>query len=138
MSEENVEVVRRVYDAAARHDAEAVLALYDREVEWDVSRAHPIPRMVGGDDLFRGHEEMRRFFRERHEAFGEIEDICEELIDAGDQVISVGTLRGRGRASGLEVEQTLFAVWTVEQDKIVRVIFFPTRADALEAAGLRA
>ncbi len=29
MSQENVEIVRRVFEASARHDAEAVLALYD-------------------------------------------------------------------------------------------------------------
>ena len=37
MSQENVEIVRRVYDAAARHDAATVLTLYDPEVELDAS-----------------------------------------------------------------------------------------------------
>jgi ketosteroid isomerase-like protein len=37
MSQENVELVRRVYDAAARRDAATVLALYDPEVELDNS-----------------------------------------------------------------------------------------------------
>lgn len=35
MSEENVEIVRRLFDAAARGDAAAVLACYDPEVEID-------------------------------------------------------------------------------------------------------
>ena len=38
MPEENVEIVRRVYDAAARRDAEMVLALYDPKIEWDWTR----------------------------------------------------------------------------------------------------
>jgi ketosteroid isomerase-like protein len=38
MSQANVELVRRVYDAAARRDANAVLALYDPDVEWDWTR----------------------------------------------------------------------------------------------------
>ena len=38
MSQENVELVRGIYDAVARRDSESVLALYDPEVEWDMSR----------------------------------------------------------------------------------------------------
>src|SRR5918992_184524 len=38
MSRENVEIVRRVYEAAARRDSATVLALYDPEVELDNSR----------------------------------------------------------------------------------------------------
>jgi ketosteroid isomerase-like protein len=47
------------------------------------------------------------------------------------------TVRGRGRASGIEVEaRSGAAVWTMREGKIVRVVWFPTRAEALEAAGL--
>lgn len=36
-----------------------------------------------------------------------------------------------------EVARTHAAVWTVRDGKIVREAWFPTRTDALEAAGLR-
>jgi ketosteroid isomerase-like protein len=39
MPEENVEIVRRAYEAAAQRDAAAVIALYRPEVEWDISRS---------------------------------------------------------------------------------------------------
>jgi ketosteroid isomerase-like protein len=38
MSQEDVEVVRRVFEASARRDSDAVLALYDPDVEWDAAR----------------------------------------------------------------------------------------------------
>jgi len=38
MSKQNVEIVRRVYDAAVRRDTEVVFELYDKEVELDASR----------------------------------------------------------------------------------------------------
>ncbi len=66
----------------------------------------------------------------------EIEDDCEELIDAGDQVISVTTTRGRGRRSGIEIEGTNASIWTIRDGKIVRVAWFGRRDEALEAAGL--
>jgi ketosteroid isomerase-like protein len=136
MSEENLEIVRRVYDAVARDDAASVLAAYDSEVEWDTSRAALGDLM--GRRVYRGHEGLRVFFREYREAWEKIEDACKELIDAGDdRVISVVNVRARGRASGVEVELKQQAgVWTIRDGKIVRVVWFGTRADALQAAGL--
>jgi ketosteroid isomerase-like protein len=133
MSEENVEVVRRVYEAAARRDADAVLALYDPDVEWDWTR---VSGLFGQDGFYRGHEELRRWFREWSQGLNHIEYQAEELIAAGAHVISKSVMRGRGRASGIELGDTLYAVWTFREGKIVRVVWFPTHAEALKAAGL--
>jgi ketosteroid isomerase-like protein len=135
MSQENVEIVRRVYDAAARHDTDAVLALYDREVELDASRLGIVgPAAMQG--VSHGHDGLRSFFREWHEAWENIEYDYDELIEAGEHVISVVTRRGRGRSSGAEVELHVALLWTLRDGKVVRLVWFPTRAEALEAAGL--
>jgi ketosteroid isomerase-like protein len=137
MSQENVEIVRQVFDAAIRRDTDAVLALYDEAVEWETGRS-PLTRLVGGGGTFHGHEGLRAFFRERYEAWEKSVDECEELIDAGDRIISVLTSRGQGRASGVEVKlQGYAAVWTIRDQKIIRVEWFPSREEALEAVGLR-
>jgi ketosteroid isomerase-like protein len=135
MSQANVEIVRRVYDAAARRDAATVLSLYDPDVELDNSRFHAVG--FGGPGVYRGHEGLRRFFREWHDAWEEVEYDYDELIDAGEQVISVVTRRGRGRASGADVELRAALVWTIRGGKVVRVVWFRTRDEALEAAGLQ-
>jgi ketosteroid isomerase-like protein len=136
MSQENVEIVRRLWDAASRRDVEAVLALYDPEVEFDVSR-HPLTSLIGGRRVYHGHEGLRSFFRERGEALENVEDVYEELIDAGDHVVAVAHIRGRGRGSGVEVELPhAAAVLTIREGKVVRVVFLPTRDEALDAAGL--
>jgi ketosteroid isomerase-like protein len=133
MSGENVEIVRRIYDAASRRDSATVLALYDPEVELDNTRL----QIVGGaGGVYRGHDGLRRFFREWHDAWQKIEYDFDELIKAGEQVISVVTRRGRGRASGADVEWQGALVWTIRQGKVVRVVWFRTREEALEAAGL--
>ena len=136
MSRENVEVVRGVYDAAARRDSATVLSAYDPEVEWDVS-CSPMARLVGGG-FYRGHEGLRRFFRAYHEAWGNIEYSCPELVDAGDSVLSVDIERASGRTSGAEVELTQYAVWTLREGKITRVAWFESREQAERAAGLSA
>ena len=135
MSRANVEVVRQVYEAAARHDTEEVLSLYDPDVEWVLAH-HPRGEMFGGGSTW-GHEGLRAWFRAWYEAFDDFEHKCEELIDAGEHVVSVGTDRGRGRESGVQVEQEVAAVWTVRDGKVVRVVWWPSREEALEAVGLR-
>jgi uncharacterized protein len=135
MSEENVEIVRRLYDAVARRDAATVLSLYDPEVEWDGTHS-PLGNLTG-ELVYHGHAGIRKMTRYWQEAWATVEYEIEELIDAGDHVISVLTYRTRGRASGADVEQTDYPVWTIKKGRIVRVVWLPTRAEALEAAGLR-
>jgi ketosteroid isomerase-like protein len=135
MSRENLQVVRAVYDAVARHDSAAVLALYHPEVEWDGSR---LPESsLSGRRVIRGHEGLQSLFREWYDAWESFEDDCERVIDAGEYVVSVVTRRGRGRASGAETTARRGGVWTIREGKVVRVVWFPSPEEALEAAGLR-
>ena len=135
MSEENLEIVRRVYEAVARRDTAAVLAAYDPDVEWDFSRS--LWGDLTGRAVYRGLEDLRAFYREWYEAWGKYDEAVQELIDAGEHVIVVATGRGRGRASGAEVGWTQYGVWTLREGKIVRVAWFGTREAALEAAGVQ-
>jgi ketosteroid isomerase-like protein len=136
MSQENVEIVRRIYDAAARRDTAVVFSLYDPDVEWDGSQSR-WAEVLSTRPHFRGHEELRRFFRQYFEMWETFEDDLQELIDAGDYVISVVTSRGRGRTSGAEVEWAGNAgVWTIRDGKVVRVVWFSSRKEALKAVGL--
>jgi ketosteroid isomerase-like protein len=135
VTKENVEIVRRVYNAAARRDAETVLALYDPEVELDASRI-ALGGLVG-EPVRHGHDGVRSFFRDVHEAWDNLEYDVEELIEADEQVISVVTRRGRGRASGAGVEMHYALVWTLRDGKVARVAWFTTREEALRAAGLQ-
>ncbi len=58
------------------------------------------------------------------------------MIDAGEHVVSIYTYGARGRRSGLPVEERFASVWTIRDDKVVRVQWFTQPAEALEAAGL--
>ena len=83
-----------------------------------------------------GHEGLRAFDRELREAFEDFETTCTELIDAGVTVVSVSMYRGRGRRSGVEIDGPLqFGVWSIREGKVARVTWYPTRSEALDAAG---
>jgi ketosteroid isomerase-like protein len=134
MSQENVEIVRKVFDAAARGDAAAVFDLYDPYIVWDATRTE---RGAVGGKVVQGREDLLKWLREWYEPWETVDDILEELIDAGQQrVVSIMVQRGRGRASGIEVENRMGAVWTLQDDKIIRAVWFPSREEALEAVGL--
>src|SRR5215211_6840059 len=57
-----------------------------------------------------------------------------DVIDAGESVISVFRWTGRGKASGVETETTMFGVYDFEAGRIVRFRQYDTRKEALEAA----
>ena len=133
MSQENVEIVREIYQAVARRDAASAFAVYADDIVWEVSAG----RALVMDRVYHGHEGVRKFWRDALSAFGEVDLDVEELIDAGDQVVVGSTLRGRGRQSGAQAKFTFWQVWTVQNGKFVRGQGFASREEALEAAGLR-
>jgi ketosteroid isomerase-like protein len=133
MSQENVEIVRGIYDAWHRRDLEAPLGAFHEDVEWfgppDISRD------AGG--LVHGHEGVRHSLRSWLGTWDDYHYELRELVDFGDQVLAGGWQHGRGRGSGVEVSEEIFSVWTLQAGKVVRQRMFRDRTQALEAAGLR-
>jgi ketosteroid isomerase-like protein len=83
-----------------------------------------------------GHDGVRQYFHEWLESFEAHEAPAERFIDAGDDVIVVLRLRGRGKTSGIEVEMARANVYRIRDGLAVRVELFETEAEALEAVGL--
>jgi ketosteroid isomerase-like protein len=134
MSRENVEIVRRALEAETPRDSATALALYDDALVWDVSRLNGADF---GEGVFHGHDGFRGWLRGWYAAWESTRNDVEDLIDADECVVSVMTQRGRGRTSGVQVDLRQYAAWTLRGGKIARVVWFPTREEALEAVGLR-
>jgi ketosteroid isomerase-like protein len=129
MSQENVEIVRRCCDASARGDWEEAITMVDAEIEYDLT-TFPEGR------VYHGHPGIREAFRIWLGAFDDYTQEYSEIIDAGGaDVVVIGKERGRGKGSGVPVEQDVFAVWTLKHGKAIRIRFFSDRAAALEDAG---
>lgn len=129
MSQENVEVVRRAFDAYARDDLEALLEELDQGVEW---KQFEEPAPVYGRNNVRGA--IRRW----NETWDQLQVQAEEYIDAGEFVVVLLRFRGLGRASGAPVEQATYHVFTVRNGRIARMVEYGPgkRSEALEAVGL--
>ena len=115
MSQENVEIVRRAYEAFNRHDFDAASEALDPDVEWHQITQFP-DRAV-----YRGREDMRnRFWNQQLvEQFGDVRIEVEEFVDAGDHVVMIGHVVGHGGASGLEFRLRVVNVLEMRDGKCI-------------------
>ena len=131
MSEENVEIVRKVIDAVNRGDLDAWLGFLSPEVVWE-----SLP-LVGFRDVYRGRAEAREWLEQLLEVFEEAHVEIEEITAlSDDRVLIVSRVTGRGRGSGVPVERPSWEVSWLADGLITRRQVFWTRDEALEAAGL--
>ena len=128
MSPEDLETVRRAYDAFAGGDLETLTTFLAPDIEWRTTPEVPFMGNYSGlDEFMRGMDEWTS-------AFDDVTTEIEEMIDAGENVIVHHRMRGRGRDSGVEVDLAIFQVVAVRDGQLVRMHDFGTRDDALEAA----
>ena len=79
---------------------------------------------------------MRRSIGEICDAWEDFHESNERIIDAGDRVVVIQTIAGRGRISKAQVEQKGALIFTM-QDGFVRLIeVFVDPREALKAVGL--
>jgi len=137
MSEENVEIVRRVLDAfQSGLESDDPGAAFDTgmvavDAEWIPGRGFPGPRS------YRGRDGFIEFMRTWTEDFEGWSNRIERLIDAGnDRVVGVFRQSGTGKGSRLAVEIRLATVYELEGGQIVRMRIYLDPDEALEAAGL--
>jgi ketosteroid isomerase-like protein len=131
MSQETMEIARAAGEALERADMDAVLALFDPAIEvFD----HDIP---DAPHSYRGVEGLERWQADWEASWASWRWEPDELIDAGDRVVTILRLHATGRESGVEVERLDGAVWTVRHDKVIRLDYYGSKDEALEAVGLR-
>ena len=131
MSQENVEAVRRGYEAFAHGDIEAALAMFHPGIQVeDHERSLETPTSYHGRDGF------LTLFATVNEGFSDVRYAPEELTDVRDRVLVEVRRTGRGRASGAQVEERQFHVWDMVAGRAVRFRVYLDRNQALEAAGL--
>jgi ketosteroid isomerase-like protein len=131
MSQENVEIVRQMYEALNAHDVDGFLRLCLPGFE-----VRDLPELPGSSVAV-GHDEVRAWWVELFDPIEEFHFEPEELIDVGNCVVAVNHATGRGRGSGADVEMHFSSVWTLDEGKVASLISYGDHADALEAAGLR-
>jgi len=129
VSQENVEIVRALYDAFERGDREAPFGSYAADIEVDWSHG-----TFGG--IYRGHDGVREAFRDLRTAFSSMSFTPEELVGVGDRVLATVRERYTGRGSGVAVDRLHYAVWTLRNGEVTGQRSYLDKGEALEAVGL--
>jgi ketosteroid isomerase-like protein len=124
-----VAVVRRSYEAFARHDMDAVLGDMHPDIEWHQAQGLP----HGG--YYKGLEEVRRniFDPLDRDWWSEFSADPEEFVDGGDQVVVLGRYRGIAKETGKRLDVPFVHVWTLRGDSAVRFRQFLDTAGWVEA-----
>lgn len=131
MSQENVEKMRRAFDAFARRDKTAWLELSDPELE-----LAPVGDWPETDPI-RGGEAAWDFLVAADEPWERGSYELVEVIEGDDKVMARQRRDLRGKASGVEVKYDYWLVVTFRDGRALRVEWFEARHEALEASGLR-
>ena len=133
MSQENIDIHRRLQERIDAGDTEGQLNLI-----------HPDIELVGDDfETFQGREGWRELAARDHELVEEWRFEVEEHIDAGEYLVVVGRLRGTARSSGVRledldaIEPPAVYLWRFRDGLAIEFRACRTKAEALEAAGLR-
>jgi ketosteroid isomerase-like protein len=123
-------LVRRFHEGWSAEDLDLVLECVHPQMEFDWSES-----MAPFKGIYRAHDGMRRYWDDLREAFDWFRPEIEEVIDCGDgRLVTPTTVRGRARASGIELEARGAVLWVVRDGKILRGKLFQTTEQALEAA----
>jgi ketosteroid isomerase-like protein len=131
MSEENVEIVRAYFEARREKGREGVFDFLSPGVEWEARSDLP------DTETYIGHDGVRALFSRFREVMDDMWFQPEDFILAGEQVLVPLRWGGRGRGSGVVIEEREEAwAFTVRDGAITRVKEYATTEAALEAVGL--
>jgi ketosteroid isomerase-like protein len=132
MSQENVEIVREIYDHMNRRNWAAILIALDEDVVLVVHES------VGPDaGVFRGREAVGRWFGEWFLAFDtDYRFTLDEIRSVGDRVFVVAQHHGHGRSSGADVKQVNAQLLSLGEGRVVRMELYGSPTEALKAVGL--
>jgi len=131
MSQENMEIVRRLFEQFNRDDYEAGIENWAPDAILDWSASHG---PFGG--VYRGRAEIRGFRQQFTGTFDEVRVVLEDAVEVeADTLVveTVGYFRGR---DGIEVQARSAWLIRFRDEKLAELTLYQTKQEALEAAGL--
>jgi ketosteroid isomerase-like protein len=129
MSQENVDLTRRAFQAFEDRDLDGVLALLDDDVE-------AVPILAGMEGGYHGHDGIRRWWANLLGTFPDFHAEIRELRDLGDVTLAVLRLRGRGAGSDTPVDAPAWQVTRFRDGKCIGWRVYTSEREALDAARL--
>jgi uncharacterized protein len=130
VTEDNIERLRAGYEAAAAGNVEFVLGLMDSEV-----LLHDRPEAPDAT-TYRGHEGVIQAMFASLDTFEDFRFVPQRFFETGDKIVVVLEIAGRGKVSGVPVEERIAHLWTIHDGRVTELQVFSDPNAALDAAGL--
>ena len=125
--QENLVKAKAFIDAYNRRDFDAAVESFDPLVEW------VLPERQSADSCV-GPARIRRFWEQLDEHMEELQLLPQEHVEAGDRIATRLRHYGRGKGSGVELDQELYhQVITFREGRMVRIEYFAEWDEALAA-----
>jgi ketosteroid isomerase-like protein len=131
MGRDEVEVIRRAYEAFNRGDVEGALQHVDPDVEWHMSE-----QFTRTSRVFHGHDGVREVFTVFSDALDGFRAEPLALHDAGGTVIAEVHASGLVRGTGEQASYLLNHAWTMRDRRALRLDVYPTLEEAWTATGM--
>lgn len=119
------------WDVTARTRFDLVLPIWDPACEWHWD---PNFRALGFDEVYRGHDGVKRSLVQWNEIWSERSFTIREILDGGNTWVMRTTASGRGRVSGVPTQADASSVIRLGP-QIVYWHNFADDAEALREAG---
>ena len=126
----NADIVRGVFDAFSRRDADALVALADPEIVF----TPPTGRLAGRNEPYRGHDGLRTYLSDVARVWQELRSEPDEYIELDDRVLCTGRVYAWG--IGRVIDAPAGWVWRVRDGLVVEGTVYQTRREAYEAVGV--
>jgi ketosteroid isomerase-like protein len=128
VASENLEIVKRGFDAFNERGIEGIIPLIHSDFE-----ATTPPSLASEPDTYRGPDGIRRWFDSFDEVMDEIRWEPHRFREAGARVVVEFTLRARGKTTGLDFGQDAVMVWEIRDGMASRLDLFQSLDEALVA-----
>jgi ketosteroid isomerase-like protein len=123
---ENIELVRKGYEAFLRGDINALMDLFADDIEWELDSNDAVP-FTG---LRKGKEEVAEFFRLVNENQHPLQFEPREFVAQGDKVVALGHYAWSVKSTDRNYESDFAEVFTVRDGKIARFREFMNTMEA--------
>jgi ketosteroid isomerase-like protein len=130
VSQENVDVVRKAFEAWNAGDLDGIIQLITPDAEFI-----PLRVQLEGD-AYRGPEGIRQFARDAANEWEFLRISSDQFRDLGERVLMLGHFDGRGRGSRMDIRFPVGWVARLSGGKIAHLRTYSDPQQALEAAGL--
>ena len=113
----NVETIKNLYQSFAQGDIPGVLGAFAADIEWTEAEGFPY-----GGTYIGANAILENVFMKLGGEWEGFSAVPHEFLDAGGNVVALGTYGGKYRKTGKSMSVPFAHVWTLSDSKIVKFV----------------